>query len=339
MKAVWKVLALIAGLTLFGWYLSRADLKAVWESLSRLGWLAPLALAPYLVVYLVDCFGWRLAFPNGLKASFWTLFRVRWAGEAVNNVLPSAYIGGEAVKIYLLQKHGVCAKAATSSAVVSKTAQTVAQVFNIVLASVAFLHLGGNHPALRQGMSLVLAGGVAVVAGLLWVQSRGIFSSLVKLTHACRLKLAVLEKRRAKILEVDQTITGFYRHHRSRFYASAGAYLGGWWLDTLEIYLVAYLLGMPISWPQALAVEAFTGVAKVLGMWVPGSLGIQESGIVLLGRLAGLPDILSVAYALLRRAREVIFALIGWLLLYTDEATWFMRKAPTEAATEKPLTK
>jgi hypothetical protein len=59
---------------------------------------------------------------------------------------------------------------------------------------------------------------------------------------------------------------------------------------------------------------------KILSLWVPGALGVQESGILMLGRLAGLPDTLSVSYALLRRAREIVFALAGWLLLYADHA-------------------
>ena len=62
---------------------------------------------------------------------------------------------------------------------------------------------------------------------------------------------------------------------------------------------------------------------------MPGSLGVQDSGIVMLGRLAGLPDTLSVAYAFLRRAREIIFALIGWLLLYAEHASLRTIKAET----------
>lgn len=333
MKTFWKVIALLAGLALFGWYLSRADLRAVGEVLSRLGWLAPVALIPYCCVYVVDCIGWRFCLPPGLKVPFVTLFRIRWAGESVNNVLPSAYVGGEAVKVYLLRKHGVAAQVGTSSVVVSKTAQSVAQLICILLAAVVFLKLGGDQPGLRAGMVIVLSGGVAVLAGLFWIQRRGLFASLLAFANGLRLKLAFLENRRANILEADRTITGFYRNHRLRFCAATGFYLGGWLLDTLEIYLVAHLLGMPITWPQALAVEAFTGVAKALGMWVPGSLGIQESGIVMLGRLAGLPDTLSFAYALLRRAREIIFALIGWLLLYADHANLRTIKAEAASAT------
>jgi glycosyltransferase 2 family protein len=327
MNALWKTLALLLGLALLGWYLSQTDLNAVWASLSKLGWLAPLVLVPYFIVYVFDCVGWRFTFSKELHVPFWTLFRVRWTGEAMNNIVPSAYVGGEALKIYLLKKHGVTGNAATSSAVVSKTAQTVAQVLYTVLASVAFIYVGGNNPGLRAGMMTVLAGGVLVVAGLIWIQRRGIFSTVLAVTNALHLKLAFIEKHREKIQDVDRTITGFYRDHRQRFYSSTAFYFIGWLADTFEIYLVAHLLGMPVTLTQAVAVEAFISVAKMLGMWVPGSLGVQESGIIMLGRLAGLPETLCVAYALLRRAREVIFVLIGWLLFYTEEASLKALKA------------
>lgn len=332
MKNSWTILLLLAGLALFGWYLSRADLRAASEALGQLGWLAPVTLVPYFCVYIVDCVGWRFCFPARLPLSFITLFRIRWAGEAVNNVLPSASVGGEALKVFLLRRRGVAARTGTSSVVVGRSAQTAAQLLYILLAALAFLHLAGHQPGLRTGMLLVLAAGTIVLAGLFWIQSRGLFGSTLAVANTLRLKIAYLEQRRAKIIQVDQAITGFYRDQRGRFFASAGFYFGGWLLDTLEIYLVAYLLGMPITWPQALAVEAFTSVVKIIGLWVPGTLGVQESGILLLGRLAGLPDTLSVAYALLRRAREIIFAFAGWLLLYTDQATLGTIKPETAAA-------
>jgi putative membrane protein len=318
MRRVWKIAALLAGLVLFGAYAARVDWGAVREAFARLGWLTPLALLPYACVYLIDCAGWRWAFATPPRVSFATLFRIRWAGEAVNNLVPSAYVGGEAVKVFLLQRHGVSGSAATAGAVISKTAQTAAQIVLILLAAIAFLVVGGDQPGLRAGMALVLVAGLMVVVGLLWAQQRGLFSSLLTLAGAFGLKPALLERRRDKILAVDQAITGFYDRHRLRFVASTAFYLGGWLVDTLEIYVVAHLLGMPITWPQALAVEGFAGVAKALGMWVPGSVGVQESGIVLLGRLAGLPDTLSVAYALLRRARELIFAGAGLWLFYAE---------------------
>ena len=97
------------------------------------------------------------------------------------------------------------------------------------------------------------------------------------------------------------------------------AYFAGWLLDTIEILVFSWLSGHPISWLQALVVEAFTGVAKAVGWFVPGSAGVQESGVVFFGRLAGLPDSLCVAYALFRRFRELGYAAVGWTLLWLEE--------------------
>ena len=318
MKTLWKALGLAAGLALFGWYISRADWRSVAEALARLGWLAPLALLPYLAVYVVDCMGWRLCLPPKLKISFGSLFRIRWAGEAVNLVVPSGYVGGEAVKVYLLRKKGVPGQVGTSVAVVSKTAQSVGQLLCLILAAGAFLKMGNHEPGVHAGMVSILGAGVALLVVLFWVQKRGLFASLAGLARILRFKLSFIEQRRARILEVDEAISGFYRQHRPRFYAAIAVYFAGWLVDTLEIYVVSRLLGMPIEWTQALAVETFTSVVKLLGIWVPGSLGVQESGIMLLGRLAGLPDTLCAAYPVLRRGRELIFALIGWLFLYTE---------------------
>lgn len=332
MKAGWKIAALAAGLALFGWYLAEADLGTVAREIAGMGWAAPLVLIPYFVVYISDCIGWRFTLPRAPRVRFWRLFRIRWAGESVNNLVPSGYVGGEAVKVCLLQRHGVGAQAGAVSAVVSKTAQSTAQFLFILLGAVLFYRLAGGQPGLRTGLLMIIGCGVGALGVLFWVQRVGLFGLFLRIVSLCRVRLEALEKRRGSIMEADRLIFGFYRENPRRFYASAAFYMGGWMLDSVEIFLVAWMLDMPITWAQAVAMEAFTGVAKALGMWVPGSIGVQESGILLLGRLAGLPDALSATYALIRRARELIFAGAGMLLLYAAQGSFGKVKAGMPSA-------
>jgi uncharacterized protein (TIRG00374 family) len=321
MKSVLRILLLVAGLAMFAWYLSRTNLREVREALSTLGWLAPLVPLPYILVYIVDTLAWSFSFRIKPAVSFWCLFVIRWAGESLNNVLPSAYIGGETLKVYLLGKRGVSVTESTSSAVISKTVQTIAQFLFISAASLAFVLAFPENTRLRLGMSIVLAGGLFIVACMLWLQRRGLFGSLLGMAARLRFRPRLTEQRRAQLARIDSDIAGFYGAHRNRFFLCAATYLGGWFLDTLEIYFVAFLIGAPIHWWQAMIVEAFTSVAKVLGMWVPGSLGVQESGIVLIGRATGLSDSFCLAYALIRRGREAVFAVVGWLFIYSAEAS------------------
>lgn len=315
MKHWVRVLAWAAGLAFLGNYLRGADLPAVGRALAGLGVWAPVLLLPYFVVYAVDTWAWRMAFARRLPVGFWRLFRIRWCGEAVNNVVPSAYVGGEALKVVLLERVGVASVEAGAAAWISKTAQTLAQVVFISAGALAFLTIAGEHTGLRRGMSWVLVGGVSVVAILLLWQRYGVFTSILGLLSRLRLATAWVASRRAAWEAMDQTIRTFYREHRGRFLLCFLGFLAGWFLDTVEIYLASRLLGHPLAWTQALAIEAFVGVVKVIGIWIPGSLGIQESGIVLLVRLAGGADTFGAVYALWRRARELIYALAGWALL------------------------
>ncbi|HEX7859772.1 MAG TPA: flippase-like domain-containing protein [Verrucomicrobiae bacterium] len=315
MKSFAKALLTLAALALFSWYLSNLGPTRVWELIKSLGAFAPLVLLPYFVVYLVDCLAWSQTLPPQ-KPPFFTRLRIRWAGESVNNLIPTAYVGGEAAKVLLLRRYGISAQDATVAAVVSKTAQTVAQLFFILAASAFFFQLAKNDSNLRLAILFILVGGISAVALLFWAQKVGFFKIFSKLAGALPFPLRHFDQHKARLLELDRTIFGFYRNEKSRFFRSTFFYLCGWTLDTVEIYLVAHLLGVPITWPQALVMEAFTGVAKVLGMWLPGSLGVQESGIVLIGKLVGLPDTFVAAYAIIRRARELIFAAIGMLLFY-----------------------
>lgn len=316
---------MLVGLGFLAWYLRGTDLREVGRALAGLGGWAPVLLFPYFVVYAVDTWGWRFAFARPLPVGFWRMFRIRWCGESVNNVVPSAYVGGEAVKVLLLARFGVSGAEAGAAALISKTAQTLAQVVFIAAGALAFMELGQDQAALRRGMGMVLVGGVAVVLLLFWWQSHGVFGTLLGWLTRWQIAPHWVAARRPAWEAMDRTVTTFYREHRRRFFLCFVGFLAGWFLDTVEIYVASALLGEPLAWRQALAIEAFVGVVKVLGMWVPGSLGVQESGIVMLARLAGGSETLGAAYALLRRTREVLYALAGWAMLY-------LGGKPTEAS-------
>ena len=330
MKPFWKALFCGAGLALFGWYLANAGLAEVWEAILGIGAYAPLILVPYFVVYLVDCLAWAQTLPAH-RPPFWTLLRIRWAGESVNNLIPSAYIGGEAIKVLMLKDHGMSGTSAAGSAVISKTAQSVGQLIFVVMAAGFLFHLAGDQSSVRAGVAGVILAGLAALFCLFAAQRVGAYRTAGTLLRFLPFKLATLAARREKLRDLDRAILTFYRENPRKFYRSTALYLGGWLLDTVEIFLVAHLLGMPISWSQALVVEAFAGVAKAMGMWVPGSLGVQETGIVLIGRIAGIPETLGAAYALIRRARELIFAGVGLLFVYGSQS----QRAKVAVATAK----
>ena len=327
MRLALKIFVAAVGLALFAWFVRRAGVGEIARAFTNLGWLAPIALLPFGLVYLLDTLGWRFAFGDeGVPGiEFGTLARIRWAGESINTVLPSAYIGGEAVKVQLLHKRGVPRVHGGSSVVAGKTAQVVAQVMFIAAGAVAGVVILPPESPARVGMLAITALAAVIVGLLFWLQQRGMFRTL-----SAVLPVRALTTRAESLRRLDERIFEFYRKDRLHFLLSTAAYFAGWIADTLEILLVSHLLGMPIDFSQALAVEAFISVAKALGIFVPGALGVQESGIVFLCYLFGLPPALGISYAIIRRGREVVYVAIGGIFLYAEGFSFRRRLASGE---------
>ena len=324
MKLALKLFVAALGLALFAWFVQRAGVGEIARAFSNLGWLAPVVLLPFGLVYLLDTLGWRFAFGDeGPGVGFGTLVRIRWAGESINTVLPSAYIGGEAAKVQLLYKLGVPRVHSASSVVAGKTAQVFAQVAFIGAGAIAGTTILPEQSPARLGMLSITVLATCIVVSLFWLQQRGMFRTLAAL-----LPVRALTRRAEHLRRLDDRIFEFYRKDRRHFLLSTATYFAGWLADTLEILLVSHLLGMPIDFSHALAVEAFISVAKALGIFVPGALGVQESGIVFLCYLFGLPPALGISYAIIRRGREVVYALIGGMFLYAGGLSLRHRVAP-----------
>ena len=323
MKLAIRILLLVLGLGLFAWLVARSDPREIWATLSVMGWAAPLILCPYFLVYVADTLGWRFAFGGAdpKTRTFPRLFRIRWMGEAVNNIAPTVHIGGEAVKVYLLSKLGYPTTQAAASAVVGKTTQFLGQAIFLTLGAVASIQVLGAAGTLRWVMLGIISFISLIVATLFWLQRRGLFGSIFRGLERLGLRSATLDRHRVRLLEIDTQIVDFYAGERPWFRASLAAFTTGWLLDTLEIFFVAWLMDIELGWVQALSIEAFIGVAKGVGMISPGAIGIQEAGIVLLCRLAGAPDVFGVSYAVLRRGRELAYAAVGWGMLFIEEST------------------
>jgi hypothetical protein len=93
----------------------------------------------------------------------------------------------------------------------------------------------------------------------------------------------------------------------------------GWIAGTGEVFLIARFLGTPVGWRDAFVLESLGQAIRGAGFAIPGALGIQEGGYLLLAPLAGLAPDAALALSLAKRARELLLGLPG--LLYLRFAT------------------
>lgn len=312
-----KLVFLLFGvLTLVGivWHIG---LDPIIETTTQLGPFALLMISlPMIGVYLLEALGWRLTLGEhaGL-IGFVRLFAIRMAGESINVTTPSAYVGGEPMKAYLLKRYGVPMVEGLASVITAKTTMTIAQILFILLGmGLAFWILGSSEYhllAMLMSIGLLLFG----VVLFLVVQRYGISSGLLYLLRLCRIRIGFLEARESKLLELDQVIRDFYTHRRRTFLLATGTFFLGWMTETLEVYAILYYLGVEVDLLVSVSIAALTVLIKGGTFFIPGSVGAQEGGYVLLLLGYGYTDVAGITFALIRRLREVLWIIVGLIFL------------------------
>lgn len=97
-------------------------------------------------------------------------------------------------------------------------------------------------------------------------------------------------------------------------------------MGTGEVWLALHLLGSPVGWGEALMLESLGQAIRGAAFFIPGSLGVQEGGYLLLARLIGLPPEAALALSLAKRARELLLGLPGIVYLHFAEKGWQRRR-------------
>lgn len=330
----WQALFLVLGLLVFAGLIYGVGLWAILDVLKHLGWLTPLIVLPYFTSYFVDSVGWWWILRRDFDPSpaerrpephLLQLFSMRAAGEAVNAITPTAYLGGEPVKAWLLQRLGIPLAPALASVLVSKTALMLTQGGYVFLGLLVALHRW------RPAVPLPLAAAVGVLLGvltfgfLIGVQRRGLFVPLLGLSRRWTGREALLAAWEADVHALDARLREFYGSRLGDFSVCCALHFLGWVVGSFEVYLALWLLGHPVPFASAFAIEALSGVAKMAAVIVPGSLGVQEGGQVLIFVAFGLTAPLAVTFGLLRRGRELLWIGFGFAVLIHHHALGRLR--------------
>ncbi len=311
-----RVLAGAVGVGLFGLLLWNVGITGVIDHLRQIGWLTPLILVPYAGIALLDAKGWACTIPKTSLATADRLSLVRLAlqrlaGEAVNQLLPTAQVGGEATKVYLLRTYGIAPEAGTASVVAAKTALTAAQIVFILLGLPLFLsHLGWGAAAWWTAALLAVAAYGFVTLLIRW-QRRGLAVRSLRLLRAWLPRWQKLGDWQAGAARTDEHLVQLYEGTTGSFATSTVYFFLGWLLGAGEVWFFFKLIGIQAGFGDALIIETMIQPVTAAALVIPGALGVQEAGGVFLCRLLGIDESAGLTLMVLRRARETTYSLVG----------------------------
>lgn len=323
------MILLSLGTALFVALLAWQGIGAIGTMLVAAGWGLLLVAAFHLVPLIVDAGALHVLVAR--RASFADAVLARWAGESVNSLLPAGQLGGPVVMARHLAQRGTPMRDAAAAVTVGTTMQALAQIAFALLGLAAFaVYAGaGSHPTTHGVRTAAVLASIvlALALGAFYVvQRRGLFGRFV------RMAAKVLGKRDWSALAmradaIDDGVRSLYGDRR-RVAATFALSFVGWLVGIGEVWLALAALGHPVDWLDALLLESVGQAIRGAAFAIPGSLGAQEGGYLLLAPIVGLAPDTALALSLAKRARELVLGLPGILYLHWSERNWQRRRAP-----------
>ena len=308
----------------------------LWEHLCHAGyWLIPI-LGVWIIVYALNAWSWWSIIKGNVgttpPVSFSRIYRLTITGYALNYATPVGGLGGEPYRIMELSKY-IDKQHATSSVILYAMMHFFGHFIFWFVSIFIYLALVavGDMP-LTTAIGTILGIIIAFCLLAFYVFSRGYRHGLVVKTIRWIGKIPGLKgwstrfsERHAEAMHnIDQQIASLHGQDKRAFYTSLFLEFFSRVVQSSEVLFMLLLFGIDngggftgivITYLHSILIVAFTTLFANLIGFLPMQLGVQEGGFVLSIAALGLSAALGIFVSIICRVREIIWILIGLLLM------------------------
>lgn len=308
-------LSALLGILIFVFIVYEIGILRIWENIKKITWQNFVILIVLRLLYwILRTINWKVILEQyEANISLFHMFYARLCSHAVNQLTPSAQVGGEAARIYIVNCSSK--RISLASVIVDKTIEFLTViVFTIIGVAIAItrIPMPGKIKTLFIGFA---SAALLLLLFLLSKQQKGLFEWFIELMAKMKIKFKFLEKNREKMKETDVHISDFYRNHRGAFLGVSLLYSLLILLWTTEIHLTLIFIGATnISFLDSFLITVLGNLAFLFPL-IPGSLGIYEATYVALFALLGKGTALGFTLVLIRRVIALIWAGIGLIAM------------------------
>ena len=308
----------LAGAALFTFLLVRQGAPQVGAAFASAGWaIAGVVIYHLVVPVLLDALAWWALFPKPERLSLWQLFWMRWIGESVSTLVPSAAVGGDVVRARLAALRGAPVPTAAASVLVDITLGVFVQIGFTLLGLSLIVSVTGHQGFIRPTLIGAVIGVLAII-GFYVVQRLGMFRFVGKMIS----RLANADDWHSLVhsgQSLDEAIRRQYARRRGVTgccaWTAASLVLGSG-----EIWIALHALSLHATVVNAVILQSMVLTIRSAVFPVPGALGVQEGGYVVIGNLLGIPGDAAFALSLIARVRELILGIPGLICWQMIEA-------------------
>ena len=312
-----RILGAILGILLFLHLIHRAGPTKLLASMVALGWGLALVIAWGGVAHTLKTWAWRLTLLDGkYQVSFARMLGLRLSSEAVGQFGGLAQLFGDGLRVSLLGpaiplSHGIASV-------------TIDRAFFVVSAAVvSFLGLSAVLMVLPLPHKLIfyaivfacLLLGFVLLSAIAIRNRWPLFSRTGEVLGRIRYLKPLIDRKRALIHSVEESLLDFYHSTPKAFWASLLLNFACHAAAIVEVYLIVWLMGTRLNLFGAVAIEALTKLVNIAGTFNPGNIGTYEGGNMLITKMFGLTAAAGLTLAFARRLRALFWTGVGILCL------------------------
>lgn len=312
-----------AGAALFTILLIRQGAMSVGSAVATAGWAIVAIAAFHFIPISLDTIAWYVLFPKAIRPRWESLFWMRWIGESISNLVPSAAVGGDIVRARLATITGTPMASAAASVIVDITLGVVTQILFTLLGLVLLVDATGRTGLVGPTLIGAIIG-IFAIAGFYIAQRLGMFRFVsVIITRLVKSKEWSSLVQSGEML--DQTVREFYGRRCAVITCCVVTMvsLAG---SSGEIYIALAALRLHATFLNAVILQSMAMTVKSAAFTVPGQLGVQESGYLVIGDLLGIPGETAFAISLLARFRDLLVGIPALVFWQVIEGRRFLRE-------------
>lgn len=307
------------------------DYQELWQNLRKAGIWFPAVILLWLFIYLLNALSWYIIIRDGKHASvpFWKVYKLTVSGFALNYATPVGLMGGEPYRIMELTPYVGGSKA--TSSVILYVMMHIFSHFCFWMFSV-LLYLVLEPLNLGMGIVLAIVGVCCLLAIYFFMKGYKNGMAVRTIRLLCHVPFArkwanrFLVERKDALERVDAQIAELHRQRKTTFYASLGLEFLARIVGCVEVLFILNILTSNVSFLSCVLIMAFTSLFANLFFFSPMQLGAREGGFALATGGLAIPSAFGIYTGLITRVRELIWIVIGVLLMKVGNNTGKIEK-------------
>ena len=315
-KYIIFAISVIIGLALFIGVLFNVGPGEIFETCKQFSWWEIIVILFLVVAILVVSAyrWWFILFAQGYRIPFSKVLAAKLAGFTVSYLTPSAFLGGEAIRGYILKREaGVKMRQGMASIIIDKFLDfSVALPFLFI--ALVFLMIKFSLPGkivLGILIIFIFLGLLLYIFYSMAIRGRGFFSTIIKFTGLRKIKF--LRTSQEKMMEMESAIYQFFKYKKNYLYFGFFTTLVIGVLTFFLLKLTLSFFGFHLDILQVAFAMTFGAVAFIFP--VPASLGVQETSQALIFNFMKIGADVGVAFSLVIRVTDMIKVIFGLVIL------------------------